>query len=48
MALVAAIVDQIVDGAKIHKTMNAPAIATDAAMLTMKTAIAIATDAVVG
>lgn len=43
-----AVVDRIVHGVKIRKTMNVLAIATDAAMKTMKTALAIATDAAVG
>ena len=48
MALVDAIAEMRAIGVQIHKTMNAPAIATDAAMKTMKTALAIATDAAVG
>lgn len=48
MVLADVIAEMRAIGAQIHKTMNAPAIATDAAMKTMKTAPAIAMDAVVG
>lgn len=48
MALVAVTVDQTVAGVKMLKIMNAAAIALDAAMKTMKTALAIALDAAVG